>query len=67
MTRKELLEAIEETKQEIYHVKEQLEQTTDPRHEKKILSRLKELQYLQLWQMDKLERVRTIIILDNDN
>jgi hypothetical protein len=57
MNRNELFEAIEDTKQEIYQVKEQLEQTTDPREEKNLLARLKELQYLQLWHIEHMERI----------
>jgi|GEM_PF-1289880 len=57
MTREELEQAIEDTKREIYQVKEQLDQTNDPRGEKKLLARLKELQYLQLWYIDLLELI----------
>ena len=55
MTREELEKAIEETKHEIYQAKEQLDQVTDPRDEKKLVARLKELQYLQLWHVDQLK------------
>jgi hypothetical protein len=54
MRREELEKAIESTKLEIYQAKEQLKQVVDPREEKKLLARLKELQILQLWHMDQL-------------
>lgn len=55
MTPEELDKAIHETKQEIYEVREQLEQTTNPREERMLIARLKELQYLQLWHIDQLQ------------
>jgi hypothetical protein len=54
MTREELLKSIEETRQEIYQVKGQLDQVTDPQEEKQLLVRLKELQIRQIWHMDQI-------------
>lgn len=56
MTRDELLEAIEYTMHEIVRVKLQIEESTDPREKRRLTSKKKELQYLQLWHHDLLER-----------
>ncbi|NLG33431.1 MAG: hypothetical protein GX550_07920 [Syntrophomonadaceae bacterium] len=54
--RKEKLErTIDITKLEIYKLKEQLDKVSDPREEKKLLVKLKELQIKQMWCMDQLE------------
>lgn len=53
MTREELKQAIKNTKQEICRVKEQLSLVTNPREEKKLLAKLKELQVRQIWYMDQ--------------
>ena len=58
----ELLKAVEETKCEIEKVKQELETCTDLRQEGMLERRLKELQYLQLWHLDLMERMDTIII-----
>jgi len=54
MTEQELREAIDRTKVEIYKIKNQLKSSTDPRKQKHLKARLKELQYLQLWHLDQL-------------
>ncbi len=54
--RKEKLErTIDITKLEIYKLKEQLDKVSDPREEKKLLAKLKQLQIKQMWCMDQLQ------------
>lgn len=48
--------AILRTKEEIEQLKLQLKQVTDPQEQRRLKRRIKELQYLQLWQLDKWER-----------
>jgi hypothetical protein len=55
VTREELLKSIEANRQEIYQVKGQLDQVTDPQEEKQLLVRLKELQIKQIWYMDQVD------------
>ncbi len=55
MMKEEMEQTIETTKLEIYQLKEQLDQVTDPREEKELLVKLKQLQYKQMWCMDQLE------------
>ncbi len=55
MMKEELERIVETTKLEIYQQKEQLDQVTDPREEKELLVKLKELQIKQMWCMDQLE------------
>ena len=55
MNRAEILESIECIKQEIYRVKEQMEQVTDLRDERLLAKKLKELQYQQLWHLELLQ------------
>ena len=55
MMKEELERIVETTKLEIYQLKEQLDQVTDPREEKELLVKLKELQIKQMWCMDQLE------------
>ena len=55
MMKGELERTVETTKLEIYQQKEQLDQVTDPREEKELLVKLKELQIKQMWCMDQLE------------
>lgn len=56
MTRTELLESIERTMHEIGRIKRLIDETTDPREKRLLIRRKKELQYLQLWHHDLLER-----------
>lgn len=56
MTRDELLEAIERTMHEIGKVKQQINEVADPREKRRLTHKKKELQYLQLWHHDLLER-----------
>ena len=55
MNYNELLSAIEQTKAEIYHVKQMIEDSTNRKERRRLEYRLKELQYLQLWQLGQLE------------
>lgn len=55
MTRDELLVAIERTMHEFGKVKQQIAESTDPREERRLLRKKRELQYLQLWHHDLLE------------
>lgn len=54
MTERELREAIERTKAEIYKLKDQLESTIDSGEQRRLKARLKELRYLQLRHIDQL-------------
>jgi len=54
MTSSELQEAIDQTKVQIYALKQQIEQTPDPQEKRQLKRRLKEMQYLQLWHLDQL-------------
>jgi len=56
MTRDDLQEAMLRTMKEIETVKEQIKAATDPREERRLTRKKKELQYLQLWHHDLLER-----------
>lgn len=56
VTHDELLEDIERTMHEISKIKRQIEETTGPREKRRLIRRKKELQYLQLWHHDLLER-----------
>lgn len=53
MTDINLHEAIDQTKSQIYTLKQQIEQTPDPQEKSRLKRRLKELQYLQLWHLDQ--------------
>lgn len=55
MMKEELELMVETTKHEIYKLKEQLDQVTDPQEEKELLAGLKQLQYKQMWCVDQLE------------
>lgn len=55
MNHEEIQQAINETKAEIYQLKEQLARVTDLREEKKLLAKIKELQIKQLWHLDQLK------------
>lgn len=48
MTHEELMEAIDHTKDQIYQVKQEIEESTAPQEKHQLKRRLKELQYLQL-------------------
>lgn len=54
MTHKELQKAIAMTKEQIYQLKQQIDQTPDPQEKTQLKRRLKELQYLQLWHPNQL-------------
>lgn len=55
MTNAELQQAITNTAEEIWELQQQIEHASDPREQKKLMRKLKELQYLQLWHLDQLE------------
>lgn len=46
-------EAIEQTRNQIYKLKQQIEETIALREKHWLKRQLKELQYLQLWQLDQ--------------
>ena len=46
--------AINQTKAQIYELKNQINETSDSTEKRRLQRRLKELQYLQLWHIDKL-------------
>jgi PHD/YefM family antitoxin component YafN of YafNO toxin-antitoxin module len=52
---RDLPTAILLTKEEIEQLKLQLKEITDPQEKRRLRRRIKELQHLQLWQMDKLK------------
>jgi len=54
MTHDELEKAIKHTKEEIYRMKQQIEENNDTKEKRRLQRGLKELQYLQLWQLDQL-------------
>lgn len=54
MDEKELQVAIDQTKTQIYQLKQQIEEAPDPQEKSRLQRILKELQYLQLWHMDQL-------------
>jgi hypothetical protein len=56
MTADELRKSIERTNDQIYDLKRQIKEETYIRKKLKLRRRLKELQYLQLWHIDLLER-----------
>lgn len=55
MTTDNLSAAILRTKQQIEHLKQQIETTDDPKDKRRLQHQLKELQILQLWQMSQAE------------
>lgn len=56
MDKQELRQAIITTLREIHKIEEQLAQATDPQEKRRLRKRLKELRYLQLWNLEKYER-----------
>lgn len=56
MTSDEICEAIEQVKDKIYELKQQIEDTPNMQEKLKLQRQLKEMQYLQLWHLDLLER-----------
>lgn len=58
-TREQLNKDIETTKQEIGRIKEQIRQATDPREKHLLIRQKRELQYLQLWRHDLLDRSKS--------
>lgn len=54
MDEKELSAAIDQTKDQIYQIKQQIEETSNPQEKSRLQHKLKELQYLQLWHLDQL-------------
>jgi len=57
MTRSELEQKILLTLENILRVKEDIDQACDPKEVLRLRRKLKELQYLQMWQVEKLERM----------
>lgn len=57
--------AILRTKEEISQVKRELERVTDHKERRRLSRRLKELQYLQLWQLEKWEQGFEIEVLED--
>lgn len=58
MDRTELQEAIDLTKEQIYKLKQLIEETSDLRERRRLQCQLKELQILQLWHLDQLGEKR---------
>ncbi|HAJ31923.1 MAG TPA: hypothetical protein DCK79_00895 [Candidatus Atribacteria bacterium] len=56
MTADELRKSIERTNDQICELKQQIKEVTNIRKKLKLRRRLIELQYLQLWHIDLLER-----------
>lgn len=54
MNENELRTAIDQTKRQIYGLKQQIDETSDLQEKCQLQRRLKELQYLQLWHLDQL-------------
>jgi len=54
MTPDELKVAIEQTKDKIWELRSWLETASSPEEKRRLKRQLKELQYLQLWHLDKL-------------
>jgi hypothetical protein len=52
----DIQEAINKTMQEIDQVKQELARTTDPNERQKLSRKLKDLQFLQLWNLDQRDR-----------
>lgn len=50
----ELKEVISHTKSQIYAIKHQIAETTNPTEKRRLQHQLKKLQYLQLWNIDQL-------------
>lgn len=57
MNRSELEQALLDTLAAISQIKEQIDQTGNSQDAHHLWRKLKELRYLQLWQMEKLERL----------
>ncbi len=57
MTRSELEQSILLTLENILRVKEEIDRASEPKEVSHLRLKLKELQYLQIWQMEKLERM----------
>ncbi|MGI6551013.1 MAG: hypothetical protein ACOX4Q_13445 [Syntrophomonadales bacterium] len=57
MARSELEQSILQTLENILRVKEKMDRACDQTEIRRLQLRLKELQYLQIWQMEKLERM----------
>jgi len=60
MNREDLQEAIAATLEEIERVKKEIEETTDPWEELRLMRQKKELQIRQLWNIDQLEALKSI-------
>jgi len=52
-----LEQSILQTLENILRVKEEMDRASDQAEIRRLKLRLKELQYLQIWQMEKLERM----------
>lgn len=57
MSRQELNDAIIRTKQDIFRLKYDLGETVNPKEERNIQRKLRELQILHYWQLKTLERM----------
>ena len=57
LSRQELNDAMVQTKQDIFRLKYDLGETVDPRKEREIKKKLRELQILHYWQLKILERM----------
>lgn len=56
MTRQQLLEDIENTAKEIDQLKQQIQDASSEKEKRRVAREKKELQYLQFWRFDLLER-----------
>jgi hypothetical protein len=52
----DIQEAINKTVQEIDQVKLEIDSATDPKERRKLFRKLKDLQFLQLWNLDQRDR-----------
>lgn len=57
LTYKQLQVALENTKIEIYILKKRIKETDDPRESSKLTKQLRELQYKQLWHLERLQNL----------
>lgn len=57
MKKKELIQSIDKTLEEIFILKQQIRECSDPNKQKQLKLSLKELRYKQLWQIDLFERL----------
>ena len=57
MTRSELEQSLLKTMENMLRVKKEMDQACDPKEVNRLRRKLKELQYLQRWQMEELKRL----------